>query len=431
MDECNVARSMRRRRRRVFGAAQCWAMARQCMLGLSLALACQSALAQSMYRITPLGLLSNCTSPVPEALAFNGAGQVTGTACNANGDTHAFLWKNDGTPMVDLGPPQGGFVSYGTGINASGLVAGNSSDSTGEFAFLSRGHGKPMKRIYDSFGGDAIYPSGPNALGQLTGSAFTAGDAATRAFLWRNDRSPLENLGTLGGDSSSGNAINGSGQVAGTSDLPGNADHHAFFWKNNGTPMLNLGTLGGHFSEGLFINASGQVAGTSRVNVTGGTIRTHVFLWRNDGTPMHDLGALGGYDDGFPMALNNSGQIAGSSHKHFHPNSQHAFVWLNEGTPMQDLGTFGGNASHANDMNSSGQVTGQANDAHSIGHAFLWRHDGTKIQDLNRLIDPADPLKAFITFTEGNFINDSGDIEANGTDSRTGMVGQYLLHATR
>jgi hypothetical protein len=36
-------------------------MARQWLLGLSLAIACQSALAQAMYRIKPLGYLRGCT----------------------------------------------------------------------------------------------------------------------------------------------------------------------------------------------------------------------------------------------------------------------------------------------------------------------------------------------------------------------------------
>jgi probable HAF family extracellular repeat protein len=393
-------------------------------------------LAQVMYRMTPLGFVDRCIAPAPWAAAFNGSGQVTGTVCNAIGDLHAFLWKNDGTPMVDLGPAAMGVVSFGTGINASGLVVGNASDSTGEFAFLSRGDGRPMRRIYDTLGGDTIYPSDPNYLGQLTGFAYTAGDASTRAFVWMNDGSPIQALGTLGGDSSSGNAINASGQVAGTSDLPGNTKHHAFIWKNDGSPLQDLGTLGGNFSEGLFINASGQVAGSSRV-VINTVVRTHVFLWRNDGTPMQDVGTLGGYDS-FAMAFNKSGQIAGDSYTHGRQDiSQHAFVWLNDGTPIKDLGTLGGTRSFGNDINSSGQVTGRADTANDtaavIGHAFLWRNDGTKIQDLNTLIDPSDPLQPYIILTEGRFINASGDIVADGIDNRTGTNPRqdlYLLHGT-
>ena len=176
----------------------------------------------------------------------------------------------------------------------------------------------------------------------------------------------------------------------------------------------------------LLINGSGQVAGTSPL---AGNTRSHVFIWRNDGTPMQDLGSLGGMNS-YPNALNDSGQIAGYANKM--DGTTHAFVWLNNGTAMKDLGTLGGTSSSANDINFSGQVTGNSTLAGSaVAHAFLWKHDGTKIQDLNTLIDPSDPLKAHVTLTDGLFINDSGDILAHGTDSRTGLKNvPYLLQGT-
>lgn len=63
----------------------------------------------------------------------------------------------------------------------------------------------------------------------------------------------------------------------------------------------------------------------------------------------------------------------------------------------------------------------------------MWRNDGTATQDLNQLIDPKDPLKPYITLTDGRFINASGDIAAYGLDSRTGqnpLSDIYLLHGT-
>jgi hypothetical protein len=76
-------------------------------------------------------------------------------------------------------------------------------------------------------------------------------------------------------------------------------------------------------------------------------------------------------------------------------------------------------------------VTGYANLAGDAAvHAFLWRNDGTSIQDLNALIDPTDPLKPNISLTNGDFINDFGDVVAEGTDSRTGLGGLYLLQGT-
>jgi probable HAF family extracellular repeat protein len=74
-------------------------------VALSLVIGCPCVLAQAMYRIEPLGWLHGCITYAAVAAGLNGAGQVTGSACSPTSSSHAFLWKNDGTPMVDLGPP--------------------------------------------------------------------------------------------------------------------------------------------------------------------------------------------------------------------------------------------------------------------------------------------------------------------------------------
>ncbi|MGH9692568.1 MAG: choice-of-anchor D domain-containing protein, partial [Bryobacteraceae bacterium] len=382
--------------------------------------ACQGTLAQVMYRIQPLGTLNGCD---PEVLAFNDADQATGDICAPHSTYHAFVWKHDGTPLVDLGPLEAGSISQGTSINASGVVTGYAQDSTGEFAFLSSGDGTPMKRIYDTFGGNQLDATAINDRAQLTGAASTASDLY-HAFVWKNDGSMPVDLGTLGGDMSVGIDINASGQVAGYADLPGSATHHAFIWKNDRTPIHDLGTLGGPSSQALFINASGQVAGTS--TVPGRATNYHAVFWRNDGTPMQDLGTLGGTSS-LPVALNDAGQVAGTS---FNQREATAFVWLNNGTRIKKLGDLGGGGSYANDLNASGQVTGRAILANTRSHAFLWRNDGTKMQDLNKLLDPRDPLKRYVTLTWGQFINDHGNIIAIGEDARTGRASYYLLHGT-
>ncbi len=427
MDKFTAGHSACCRRWRKGDLAQRWSVARKFVLSVTLALAWQCALAQATYRIKPLGLrLDNCSGA--GAVGFNRADQVAGNACNAHGDFHAFLWKNDGTPMVDLGPPEVGSFSDATALNASGLVTGYARDSTGDyFDFVSSGDGAPMRRITNTFGGSITSASAINDLGQVTGDAYTVGDSGARAFLWKNDGSPMHDLGSLGGDFTSGYAVNASGQVTGSSDLPGNAARHAFIWKNDGTPMVDLTPLGS-FSGAGAINRSGQVTGTFNPFSS----RKHAFFWRNDGTPSQDLGTLGGSGDSYPTALNDAGQIAGNSNARGKLYQHvHAFVWMNEGTPMKDLGTLGGLESFASDMNASGQVTGQSDISGTADlHAFLWRNDGTKIQDLNKLIDPDDSLKPYVTLTNGDFINDLGDIVADGTDSRTGESGVYLLQGT-
>ena len=430
MGEFSVDDPMSHHRAHGDAAAGCWAVARKVAVGLMLAIVCQCALGQAMYRIKSLRLLEGCKSIPPAALGLNGADQVTGDACNANGDTHAFLWKA-GQPMVDLGPPTPPEVfsqSAAVAINASGVVTGYADDSTGHFIFESSGDGTPMTRIYQGLGGDSFVtsPYAINDRGQLTGNADAA-DGFEHAFIWKNDGSPMLDLGTLAGfNSANGLAINASGQVAGVAYRPGSSVTHGFVWKNDGTRMLDLGTLGGNFSDADYINASGEVAGESYLP---GNKTQHAFVWKNDGTPMQDLGTLGGPFSS-ATALNDAGQIAGNSYPSG-LHTVHAYVLLNDGTPMKDLGTLGGSSSEALGMNSSGQVTGDSFVAGDAGiEAFLWRNDGTKMQDLNTLIDPTDPLKPYVILIAGDFINDSGDIVAEGYDSRRQGYHPYLLQGT-
>jgi probable HAF family extracellular repeat protein len=437
MNELTVDDSMCRSRRED-GPARFWAVARKLALGVSLALACQSALAQVMYRIRPLGTIpGGCTytSEFPRAAGLNDAGQVAGYVCKSNGHgsvPHAFLWKHDGTPMVDLGGSSSR-PSVGTALNESGLATGYSDSGGGDsFAFVSSGDGAPMTPIYDGLGGNNVKSYAINDSGQLTGeAAVMIGVGPYHAFVWKNDGSPMLDLGTLGGLQSRGIAINASGQVAGSSEFPGvSGETHAFVWKNDGSPMLDLGTLGGTadapYSASVGINAAGQVAGNS--SVPGAVFNEHAFFWRNDGSPIQDLGTLGG-SQSIARALNESGQVVGESGT-AQRNHSHAFVWLNNGTPLKDLGNFGGPDSWAFDINFSGQVTGMASFPHGPYHAYIWRNDGTNIHDLNKLIDPTDPLKPYVILNRGDFINDESDILAEGVDSRTGLTGLYLVHGT-
>jgi probable HAF family extracellular repeat protein len=424
MDEFTIDHLIRRKQCREDGAARCWAVARKLVLGLALTVASQCALSQAMYSIKPLGYLGGCTSSAPIVSGLNLADQVTGTACNAHGDKHAFLWKNDGNPMVDLGPDEVGSSSNGAGINSSGLVVGTVQDSTGTYGFLSAGSGGPVTKILNRLGGTFVYANALNDSGQVTGCADTPAnsDGQETAFLWRGNGSPMLDLNPKNPDEWDqvcGFAINHSGQVTGQAIYSIDGFSSAFLWKN-GAPLVN-----GPDGYPCCINSSGQTAG---VFFGAGTV--HAFFW-NDGGAVTSLGQFAkGGGGSQALALNGAGQTVGWADTRWY-GKPHAFVWMNDGTPIRDLGTFGGTASQANDINASGMVTGYAYLAgDSLAHAFLWRNDGTNIVDLNKLIDRTDPLVPFVTLTSGAFITALGDIVADGTDSRTGLQGLYLLQST-
>jgi len=313
--------------------------------------------------------------------ALNSAGQVTGGVWITSDTPHVFLWKNDGTRMIDLGT-LGGAFGIGFAINDSGQIAGGA---------------------YTGAGGE-------------------------HAFVWQNDGHPLRDLGTLGGVISEASAINASGQVTGWADTGALQDQsHAFLWKNDGTPMVDLGTLGGTSSSGVAINDSGQVTGISKRRLG----QPHAFLWRNDGTPMIDLGTLGGPNSS-PTGLNSSGQVIGTSTTLVNGARQgRAFVWRNDGSRMLNLGTLGGVYSGGLAINDSGWAVGTAYTATQVPHAFLWKDDGKGMRDLNDLVDPADPLKPYILLSSAEAINDAGDIMAFGKDSRNGFLQYtYLLRGS-
>jgi probable HAF family extracellular repeat protein len=241
-----------------------------------------------------------------------------------------------------------------------------------------------------------------NARGEVTGqSEKGVVDPATgvnelRAVLWKDGE--IFDLGTLGGNDSLAAGINNRGEVVGAAlnvvadpssiydfQLFGSSNGtqtRAFLWKNGA--MRDLGTLGGPDALGLFVNDRGQVAGYSYTNSTpnpdngpfcAANIPTqHPFLWENG--KMTDLGSLGGtcfYQLG---ALNDRGQVVGTStlagNMIFHP-----FLWTKPG-PLQELRiTLGGDCGTATAINDAGDVVGEADLQPPCGlplfHAFLWK----------------------------------------------------------
>lgn len=302
------------------------------------------------FTVTDLGTLGGTNSV---AHAVNNLGQVVGNSRLANGEEHAFLWK-DGM-MTDLGT-LGGTGSQALGVNDRGQIVGRSTLANGDLhAFLWE---DGTMTDLGTLAGTFAVATAINDRGQVVGVS-RASDGGLHAFLW--ERGTMMDLGTLGGRNSEGRAINNRGQVVGYSILA-NGESHAFLWENR--TMTDLGTLGGTWSRARGINDRGQVAGFSML----ADFDFHAVLWE-DGT-MTDLGTLGGTQS-LAFGINELGQVVGEST--LADGETRAFVWR-DGT-MSGLGTLGGTSGAAEGVNELGQVVGGSRLANEQTHATLWaRH---------------------------------------------------------
>ena len=267
--------------------------------------------------------------PLWFAAAINDRGQIVGSMDNGKGDSQAALWY-DGR-LRDLGVLPGYYGSWAIAINAQGVVVG-----------FSEG---PLKR--------------------------QKGTPSERAFIWENGK--MRDLGAPPGFAScEALAINNHRQVLGHCD--GDAGRHTVLWEPN-----RIRDLGAFDLFTSFLGALGALAGVNDRGQVVGMIAPHggglhLALWE-DGK-LHDLGTLGGRVAEC-ADINDQGQIVGKSTT---PNEQlmHAFVWANG--VMTDLARPGPwNASDAVAINDHGQIAGTSQIGKARGslsepphHAVLW-----------------------------------------------------------
>lgn len=255
-------------------------------------------------------------------------------------------------------------------------------------------------------------------LGEFWGATFVCTPSVScqgwqnllRGFVWKNG--VMTALPTLGGNNSGALGVNNRGQVVGAAETanqdpncvpPQVLDIEAVVWGPNPGQIEVLPLFPGDpDAVALAINNTGQVAGTSGPcqGPSSGLALRHAVLWQRD--TVTDLGSLGGVMFNAANAINNAGQVVGQSDLPG-DTATRAFFWQNG--VMTDLGTLPGDSnSIAYDINDKEQVVGVSCDVNFNCRPFLWENG--VMTDLNTLIPPNSPL--YLTFGSG--INDRGEI---------------------
>lgn len=369
---------------------------------LSFAYFVAAAEAVPTYRIRDLGDLGGGEGR-SFASNINNAGWIVGQGNSAAGP-RAVLWKRkpDGTyQLINLGVLSGHNLSNAYGINATNVIVGSSSFTSGPF-----GH------------------KGVRWIPQINGTYV------------------IKDLGTLGPDCDvlgfnygvQAFAINNAGWIVGGSD------QCPFVWKP-GIGMVALFVDVGNAVENLVdINSSKRAVGTSvgppgccgPVPVAWNTVRRTVVALPGDD---NDGGT--GYAEG----INDKGWIVGQLGWYFlgccdteavlwKPKVGGGYTRTVLGPLEQIPGTIT-NQAVGLDINFAGAVVGRIQVSDPITekavktYAFYW--DATSgFFDLNDLVAASDPLKGKFKLVRANAINDKGRIVGFGITAAKKLHG-FLL----
>ena len=221
-------------------------------------------------------LLSGATSATAQAI--NDSGVVAGFSFTASG-TRAFR-QQPGFPAEDLGDFGGGYAAA-FGINASGVIVGESRDDHLAFrAFRYNGVLHALSPLAGSFARAAAI----NASGIIAGYSSTVA-GPLHAARWRSDTT-VDDLGTLGGPTSSALGINSAGDIVGRADI-GPSQPHAFVFK--GEQMIDLNTMiddqsGWVLQAAYGINDNGVIVGEGLLNGSPRAFRLTLFSEEADVT---------------------------------------------------------------------------------------------------------------------------------------------------
>jgi len=139
--------------------------------------------------------------------------------------------------------------------------------------------------------------------------------------------------------------------------------------------FTDLGTLGGTESVAYGLNDNREVVGWSTIpgcTTPNGFPCRRAYHWK-DGV-MTDLGLMAGDEESFARAINNNGQIVGTSENNviFGSGTYHGVTWI--GGVLVALPDLGNGTSFAHDINEAGLIAGHSVDPVPMrDRAVIWQ----------------------------------------------------------
>lgn len=332
---------------------------------ITLILSLNGAYASLYYSVTDLGDLGGGIS---YGMAVNEQGQVAGYSLDSNGYERAFVWDSL-TGMQNLGT-LGGESSIPYAINSHGQIVGKSKDETGlSMAFLWNPSGGMTHLGVLGDTHISSYAYSINDQGQVVGGSYDDATNANIPFIWDADKG-MKVLDFVTTDSiilsgeAFGRGINNQGDVISHRVNP---YQNGVLTLSNGISQLIPTTDGNRgYSFPQAINDTGQIVGTSNY---------HAFLW-NQTTGFVDLGFLRDDDDfSGAQSINNEGVIVGMSFE-FYKDYDDSLAFIYRDGQMFDLNNFidpstGWQLTRALGITDSGFIVGTAVNPEGYRHAFL------------------------------------------------------------
>jgi probable HAF family extracellular repeat protein len=319
------------------------------LLGFILA---RPASAQSSYVVDDLGVLPGDDSSV--AWAINENGDVVGWSMGPAG-TRAFLYTTTGG-MVALSALPGRPRSLARDINDAGVIVGSANAGGTDLGHAVRWSGGSVRDLGALGTGSFSEAWGINNLGEVVGWSYSDGGnglTGVHGFIY-SDAAGLVDL-TPESDTGYAEDINDAGQVTGYRTASGGV-YHAFRWQEGA--FADLGVLSGMaHSFGWAINESGQVAGSSS-SASGNTERLFRFT---DGAGLENLGGTGEHN--VAWGISASGEVVGTRGQ----SGKRAVLFTDAGG-LRDLdtlidGSLGWVILSAHDINDDGEIVGYASNS--------------------------------------------------------------------